>query len=134
MQSLAQSSFDAWLKFYKPDENTPNAVVSYYGKGAQLALGLDLKLRLETEGRVSLDTVMQAAWQRYGRDDRPVPENALASLAARDLGPGSGRFLRISISKPRRMRPGPIISAISAFARSPSRRPTMLRSCADAWG
>ncbi|WP_109992548.1 M61 family metallopeptidase [Salinisphaera sp. LB1] len=85
-QSLAQSSFDAWLKFYRPDENTPNAVVSYYGKGAQLALGLDLKIRLETEGRVSLDTVMQAAWQRYGRDDRPVPENALASLAAEVSG------------------------------------------------
>ncbi|MGB7756741.1 MAG: PDZ domain-containing protein [Salinisphaera sp.] len=86
VQSLAQSSFDAWLKFYKPDENTPNAVVSYYGKGAQLALGLDLKMRLESEGRVSLDTVMQAAWQRYGRDDRPVPENALASLAAEISG------------------------------------------------
>ncbi|RJS94050.1 M61 family peptidase [Salinisphaera sp. Q1T1-3] len=81
-QSLAESSFDAWLKFYRPDENTPNAVVSYYGKGAQLALGLDLKLRLETEGRVSLDTVMRAVWQRYGRDDAPVPENALARLAA----------------------------------------------------
>ncbi|MES1936471.1 M61 family metallopeptidase [Salinisphaera hydrothermalis] len=86
LQSLAQSSFDAWLKFYKPDENTPNAVVSYYGKGAQLALGLDLKLRLETEGRVSLDTVMQAAWQRYGRTETPVPENALAELAAEVSG------------------------------------------------
>lgn len=80
-QSLAESSFDAWLKFYKPDENTPNAVVSYYGKGAQLALGLDLKLRLETEGRVSLDTVMREAWQRYGAEDIPVPENGLADLA-----------------------------------------------------
>lgn len=85
-QSLAQSSFDAWLKFYKPDENTPNAVVSYYGKGAQLALGLDLKIRLETAGRVSLDTVMAEAWRRYGRDDTPAPENALARLAAEVSG------------------------------------------------
>lgn len=80
VQSLAQSSFDAWLKFYRPDENTPNAVVSYYGKGAQLALGLDLKLRLETEGWVSLDTVMRELWQRYGRSETPVPEHGLARL------------------------------------------------------
>lgn len=86
LQSLAQASFEAWLKFYRPDENTPNAVVSYYAKGAQLALGLDLKMRLETAGRVSLDTVMQAAWQRYGRADRAVPEHALADLAAEVSG------------------------------------------------
>ena len=44
-QSLAESSFDAWSKFYRPDENTPNAVVSYYAKGALVALALDLSLR-----------------------------------------------------------------------------------------
>jgi predicted metalloprotease with PDZ domain len=43
-QSLADSSFDAWTKYYQADENTPNAVVSYYGKGALLALGLDLQI------------------------------------------------------------------------------------------
>ena len=81
-QSLAQSSFDAWLKFYRPDENTPNAVISYYGKGAQFALGLDLKLRVETEGALSLDDVMRELWQRHGRHDDPVPEHGLATLAA----------------------------------------------------
>jgi len=81
-QSLSQSSFDAWLKFYRPDENTPNAVISYYGKGAQFALGLDLKLRVETDGAVSLDDVMRRAWQTHGRDDRPVPEHGLARIAA----------------------------------------------------
>jgi predicted metalloprotease with PDZ domain len=81
-QSLAQSSFDAWLKFYRPDENTPNAVISYYGKGAQFALGLDLKLRVETDGALSLDDVMRELWQRNGRHDDPVPEHGLATLAA----------------------------------------------------
>ena len=81
-QSLAQSSFDAWLKFYRPDENTPNAVVSYYGKGAQFALGLDLKLRVETDGALALDDVMRELWQRHGRHDEPVPEHGLATLAA----------------------------------------------------
>jgi predicted metalloprotease with PDZ domain len=46
-QTLAESSFDAWTKYYRPDENTPNAVVSYYAKGALLALALDLTLRAE---------------------------------------------------------------------------------------
>lgn len=65
-QTLAESSFDAWTKFYRPDENTPNAVVSYYAKGALVALALDLTLRAGTAGRISLDEVMRTLWQRYG--------------------------------------------------------------------
>ena len=45
VQSVAESSFDAWIKFYRQDENSPNAVVSYYAKGALVALALDLTLR-----------------------------------------------------------------------------------------
>ena len=65
-QTLAQSSFDAWTKYYRPDENTPNAVVSYYAKGALVALALDLTLRLGTENRTSLDDVMRVLWLRHG--------------------------------------------------------------------
>ncbi len=65
-QSVADSSFDAWTKFYKQDANATNAIVSYYAKGALVALALDLKLRTETGGRVSLDDVMKAAWARWG--------------------------------------------------------------------
>lgn len=85
-QSLAQSSFDAWLKFYRPDENTPNAVVSYYGKGAQLALALDLKLRVETDEAVSLDDVMRRLWREHGEHDTPVSEGGLARTAAEISG------------------------------------------------
>jgi predicted metalloprotease with PDZ domain len=80
-QSLAQSSFDAWTKFYRPDENTPNAVVSYYNKGALVALCLDLRLRLESDGRCDLDQVMRALWRRYGQTGVAVPERALEALA-----------------------------------------------------
>ena len=52
VQSVADSSFDAWIKFYRQDENTPNAVVSYYAKGALVALALDLTLR-QTRARRS---------------------------------------------------------------------------------
>lgn len=66
-QSVAESSFDAWVKYYRQDENAPNAIVSYYTKGSLVALGLDLTIRHETKGRKSLDDVMLALWQQYGR-------------------------------------------------------------------
>lgn len=67
-QSVAESSFDAWVKYYRRDENTPNAVVSYYTKGSLVALALDLTIRSKTDGQKSLDDVMHTLWQRHGRD------------------------------------------------------------------
>ncbi len=61
VQTVAQASFDAWVKYYRQDENTPNATVNYYTKGALIALCLDLSLR--TEGH-SLDEVMRGLWKR----------------------------------------------------------------------
>jgi len=62
VQSVAQASFDAWVKYYRQDENTPNATVSYYTKGALVALCFDLTLR--REGHTNLDEVMRALWLR----------------------------------------------------------------------
>lgn len=67
-QSVAESSFDAWTKYYRQDENAPNAIVSYYQKGSLVALLFDLTIRAQTKGRRSLDDVMRALWRRYGRD------------------------------------------------------------------
>jgi len=61
VQTVAQSSFDAWTKYYRIDENTPNATVSYYTKGAVVALCFDLTLR--AEGHQTLDMVMRQLWQ-----------------------------------------------------------------------
>ncbi len=58
VQSVAQASFDAWVKYYRQDENTPNATISYYTKGALVALCFDLTLR--REGNTTLDAVMRA--------------------------------------------------------------------------
>ena len=65
VQSVAQASYDAWVKYYRQDENTPNATVSYYTKGSLVALCLDLTLRSEfkTEG-ITLDSVMRGLWKR----------------------------------------------------------------------
>src|SRR3546814_15191889 len=54
-QSVAESSFDAWTRYYKQDENSPNALVSYYTKGALVPLGLDITIRNASAGRHSLD-------------------------------------------------------------------------------
>ena len=62
VQSVAQASFDAWVKYYRQDENTANSTVSYYTKGALVALCFDLTLRLE--GHSTLDEVMRALWAR----------------------------------------------------------------------
>ncbi|MGB9109121.1 MAG: peptidase M61, partial [Telluria sp.] len=67
-QSVAESSFDAWTKYYRQDENAPNAIISYYTKGSLVGLAFDLTIRAKTGGAKSLDDVMRALWERYGRD------------------------------------------------------------------
>jgi predicted metalloprotease with PDZ domain len=66
-QSLEESSFDAWIKLYRPDENTVNSTISYYLKGGLVALLIDLEIRARTEGARSLDDVMRLLWERHGR-------------------------------------------------------------------
>ncbi len=85
-QSVAESSFDAWTKFYQQDANAGNAIVSYYTKGSLIAMALDLKLRTETAGRISLDDVMQACWQRWGESGSGMPENGLEDVCVEVSG------------------------------------------------
>lgn len=73
-QSLEASSFDAWIKLYKPDESNLNTTVSYYLKGGLVMFGLDLQIRRRTEGARSLDDVMRHLWQRYGARGEPHPD------------------------------------------------------------
>lgn len=95
-QSVAESSFDAWTKFYKQDENAPNAVVSYYAKGSLVALALDLTLRNESDGGMSLDEVMRALWQRHAERgvDEAGLEQLISAMAGRDLAPFFQQALR----------------------------------------
>ncbi len=85
-QSIEESSFDAWIKFYKKDANSSNATVSYYTKGSLIALALDLLLRLESNGKCSLDTVMRECWKQYGESGAGMPERGLESVASRLSG------------------------------------------------
>lgn len=92
VQTLAESSFDAWTKLYKADENAPNAIVSYYGKGALVALALDLTIRRDTRGARSLDDLMRALWARHGRTGIGVSERGVERLAAEVTGLDLGAF------------------------------------------
>jgi predicted metalloprotease with PDZ domain len=76
VQTVAQASVDAWVKYYRQDENTPNATVSYYTKGALVALCLDLTLR--QAGKTTLDEVMRALWRRCRGG--PMTESDLAAV------------------------------------------------------
>ena len=89
-QSVADSSFDAWTKYYRQDENSPNAIVSYYAKGALVALCLDLLIRTRTAGRRSLDDAMRLMWQRFGRGfdeaGQGLPEDGFPAIVLEATG------------------------------------------------
>ncbi|MCI0490999.1 MAG: PDZ domain-containing protein [Blastocatellia bacterium] len=65
VQPVEESSYDAWIKGYRPNENTPNTQISYYTKGAIIGFLLDARIRRSTNGAKSLDDVMRLAYQRY---------------------------------------------------------------------
>ena len=65
VQSLTEASFDTWIKFYRPDENSNNTRVSYYAKGTVAAFLLDARIRTVTKGRRSLDDVMRKMYEEY---------------------------------------------------------------------
>lgn len=83
---LEEASFDAWIKLYRPDENSPNSTVSYYRKGELVNALLDAEIRARTNGARSLDDVLALLWSRYGKDERPVPEEAMQSIFEESAG------------------------------------------------
>jgi len=89
-QSVAESSFDAWIKFYRQDENTVNAGVSYYAKGSLVALALDLSLR--SRSGATLDDLMRALWMRHGHPGVGVPEEGIEKIATELAGYDLGDF------------------------------------------
>ncbi|MFT6398400.1 MAG: putative metalloprotease with PDZ domain [Bradymonadia bacterium] len=78
-QTVAQASWDAWIRLYRPDENSPNRTVSYYLKGALVSLALDLEIRNQTEGKHELRDVMALLWRDFldtgaGYADDSIPQ------------------------------------------------------------
>ena len=87
LQSAAMSSFDTWIKQYRPDENSHNTSISYYNKGAMLAVALDLKIIAETQGERRLDDVIKAAYEQfYLIENRGFEEDEFRLLAEQVSG------------------------------------------------
>jgi predicted metalloprotease with PDZ domain len=81
VQSLAEASWDAWIKAYRPNENSPNATISYYAKGAVIALLLDAFIIRHSQAQNNLNTVMQKMYQHYYKElDRPFTEAELKAV------------------------------------------------------
>ncbi len=92
-QSAAESSFNAWTKFYKQDENAANAIVSYYAKGCLIAACIDLKLRELSAGQKSLDDVMRQLWQDYLELKPGVEAGSIQRLVSEIAGQDLNDFL-----------------------------------------
>ena len=91
-QSVAESSFDAWTKYYRQDENAVNSIVSYYQKGAMVGMALDLTIRDKSNGTRSLDDVMRALWMRFGKPGIGVPEGEIENIASEMAGADLSAF------------------------------------------
>src|SRR5207244_2641524 len=92
------SSFDAWIKLYRPDENSVNSTISYYLKGGVVVLLLDLEIRARTQGQKSFDDVMRLLWRRYGARGVGFPDGSVQALLEEatglELGDFFDRFVR----------------------------------------
>ena len=86
VHSLEEASFDAWIKAYRPDENSLNSTVSYYLKGEIVCALLDLELRRRTAGAVRLDDVVRHLYWEYGAKEVPIPEDGLPGIIERLSG------------------------------------------------
>ena len=85
-QSLEESSWDAWIKLYRPDENNVNSTVSYYLKGGVVAMLLDLEIRRRTTGARSLDDALRALWQDFSRGGAGYADEALQRVVEAATG------------------------------------------------
>lgn len=96
-QSITQSSKLAWTTFYQQNENAPNAIASYYSKGAVTALCLDLLIRRHSEHQHSLDDVMRYLWSTLGKSEKGTRTQDLTSALIKFGGQEVESFLQIAL-------------------------------------
>ncbi|HYE73125.1 MAG TPA: PDZ domain-containing protein, partial [Blastocatellia bacterium] len=95
--SPAEASFDAWIKYYRPDENSVNTSFSYYTSGALLGWMLDFEIRSRTNGAKTLDDVMRYLYENYALKNRGSTESelkaAFETVAGGDLSDFFNRYI-----------------------------------------
>lgn len=87
VQSVSEASFDAWIKYYRPNENSGNSTVSYYTKGAAVGAVIDMTIRKNTNGKYSLDDVMKAMYDLYAvKLNRGYSDNEFIAMVSKLAG------------------------------------------------
>jgi predicted metalloprotease with PDZ domain len=97
LQSISESSFDAWTRFYKQDANSVNHIVSYYLKGSIVALALDITIRQQTNDEHSLDDVMRQLWQQFGKDESGTLNDVVGDICEQQFGIDIRSFLHVAV-------------------------------------
>lgn len=95
--SVGEASYDAWIRYYRQDENSDNSSVSYYLKGSLIGALLDLEIRHRTAGAASLDDVLRALWSEYGATGKGVPETGIEDACVQVGGAGLRPLLELAI-------------------------------------
>lgn len=111
-QTVTDSSLHAWTKYYKQDENSPNAIVSYYTKGALITLCLDLLIRQQTDQRVTFADVMRELWLRYGKTGVGTEESTLVTFLQEQYNVNVHSFLERALNT---TEPLPVDELLASF-------------------
>ncbi len=87
-QSAEEASFDAWIKHYRQNENSPNVLSSYYLQGAIIGWMLDMEIRHTTQSQRNLDDVMKAVYEKFFlKENRGFTEKEFESVCSEIGGP-----------------------------------------------
>lgn len=130
--SLAQASRDTWIKFYRPDENSRNSSISYYSKGALVALMLDLRIRRETGGERGLFDALRLGWERFTARGEGFPEGAMLALSSEAAGRDVSDFFARYVSGTAPLEPNEDLAFVGLqLARTPAKTERPLAKDAD---
>lgn len=109
---LEQASFDAWIKLYRPDENSQNSTVSYYRKGEVVCALLDLEIRARSGGKASLDDLAAYLWREHGSKGVPVPEGGMDEIVQRATGVDLRDRLRAWVREASEIEYAPVLETV----------------------
>lgn len=110
--TVGDSSLQAWNRFYKQDENAPNAIVSYYAKGALIALCLDLLIRSDSRGNYTLSNCMAEFWRQHGGSQQGTTDNSFAEFVHDQFGLNLHAFIDRAVNT---TEPLPVIELLEQF-------------------
>jgi predicted metalloprotease with PDZ domain len=96
-QTVSESSFEAWTKFYQQDASAINNIVSYYNKGAVIAMCLDLLIRQHSQHKKSLDDVMRCLWIQHGKTKVATQKNVIDQILKKEFKLDFSEFLNSAV-------------------------------------